>query len=332
MRIFLALIIVFSGLSSKAIDVDGTQTFVGSDAQLKAGEAQMGSSSNQGSGDKSFGGAGGGGGTHDGAQKSKTANVLGGVSNTLLGGILLVDGYQNFATGSAPCPTPTGCNIPLQVLGLMKVGMGLVALTQAGMQATSATGSSRTASDSQFSGFDGKDFKLDLPDGSSYSGTGLNSQMTATLNDLAKQGFKYDKNAGTVTAPNGQKLKLSDLGGSASSIASATGLPQSAIEKALADVNAANKKIAAKFDANKVKLSFSGGGGGSGSGAGTASLASSGAPNFGSLFSSPKPAQAKIAGLQKNIGGQPVGIAQDNIFNMVQRRYEEKRKTEFFAK
>jgi hypothetical protein len=100
--------------------------------------------------------------------------------------------------------------------------------------------------------------------------------------------------------------------------------------KIQAMIDKAKKEAASKFHVASVELESSGGGGGWGK--------NSAAKEGLDLASLMKGLDGKTerepsaAGLQKNIGGEPIGVAADNIFLQVSRRYQQKIQAQSFIK
>jgi hypothetical protein len=170
-----------------------------------------------------------------------------------------------------------------------------------------------------------------MPDGSTMSGDNAAAGLNNLSNLLKKNGMGIDLKTGKVTLPNGKSIDSSIMGQGAGAIAAATGLPESAINKALEEMRKTTKNQLNMLNSDKYRLSFSGGGRGGLENAGDKKEGPG--LDFSKLFGNRKPtAVPKVSGLQKNIGGTAVGVAQDDIFQMVQRRYQEKNKSDFFSK
>lgn len=262
-------------------------------------------------------------GINEAGNKTSTKQVVSSGINIGVGGTLAFFG----------CPKSISCTVDCPMWIVMCV-TGVATLGQGSLQMETAVGSGNTAKAASFSGapgYQGNPYQIDTPDGPTTIDD-LMAKANANLEAGKKAGVNYDPKSGKVSLPNGQSVDPASFG-SAAGIASALGISQEQAQKALNESNKRTKQALAKYgDMSKYKLSFSGGGGGGGF-ASERSPASSGPTfNFGGLMGSRKPAQAKVAGLQKVVGGSSVGVAADNIFDMVKRRYEEKNKTDFFAK
>lgn len=186
-----------------------------------------------------------------------------------------------------------------------------------------------SATDKSLDGYSATNFDdFVMPDGTTPNQ--IESNLGKLSEAMKKNGMGLDLKNKKVTLPNGKMIDASMLGQGSGAIAAATGLPEGAVKEALDAMNKATK-VAAN-DLSKYKLSFSGGGGG-GPQDGGASKKDGLGIDFAGLFGKRGPnSLPKVSGLQKNIGGASVGVAQDDIFQMVQRRYQEKSKADFFSK
>lgn len=162
--------------------------------------------------------------------------------------------------------------------------------------------------------------------------------MNGDTNSKGLNGFKMDPKTGILTGPDGKKYDPESLG-SKEEMAKA-GFPTSAIDSAMAANSAfeseALKKLGFKKDdivavgAATPENGYREGG-------------SSGAPKYTSANEidqnnrngvgggSRKPSNVnKVAGLTKNFNGEKIGVAAENIFNMMTRRYKTKEKQDSF--
>ena len=168
---------------------------------------------------------------------------------------------------------------------------------------------------------------------SSFGNPTINSQL-AKLEDM---GYKVNTSKGTVTTPKGEfPMKAF---GSADAMAAA-GMDPSQVSAARKGLAALNADLTEKYgdDAPKVvAMGVSGGLGGSSFGG---ELSEDGGdkgsdPMAAYLASLKKKLNqnrgpANVAGMQKMFGGEPIGVKMDNIFDMVHRRYQKKRKAKVF--
>ena len=148
------------------------------------------------------------------------------------------------------------------------------------------------------------------------------------MNSLRAQGYSIDENTGVVTDPSGKKFSADTFSSNASM--SAAGMNASDIQM----INSEKAKLMAAIDA-KVKAAdgtdmygedLGGGGAGKSASAGSADggLAGvnanfAGSANVG-LGIDRDPAQ--VAGMTKNLGGEPIGVSGDSLFKMIDRRYD----------
>lgn len=132
------------------------------------------------------------------------------------------------------------------------------------------------------------------------------------LDELEKKGFKFGKR-GQVTGPNGKTASAS----SGKSLAEAGIIPEDQIEdydKALLE----NKR-----QKNKIIVKSLGGGAKGGYKAKRRRAAST--SDYGTSYNygidQSKIKAAETSGLTKDFGGTPIGVASDDLFNMVSQRY-----------
>jgi hypothetical protein len=156
------------------------------------------------------------------------------------------------------------------------------------------------------------------------------------LKELEKNGYKVNPTAGTVTTPKG--VFPTSAFSSADSMAAA-GMDPSQVAAARKGLEALNKELAEKYGAGPsvVAMGVGGaGGGGSGVESGEGGAAASGSDPMAAYLASlknklnQKRDPASVAGMQKMLGGEPIGVKMDNIFEMIHRRYQKKRKANVF--
>ena len=147
--------------------------------------------------------------------------------------------------------------------------------------------------------------------------------IVAAQSTLDESGFSFDPTSGSVTGPG--------FSASAASL-NAGGLEASGLSaEEIQGLNAATKKIRSKFNVAAVKA---GGGGGGGRRFGRGNQDGSSVPdlNFGFQNVNAKRAdfKGKVEGLTRNLAGERIGVAGDNIFKMMSRRYQVKAKAKHF--
>jgi hypothetical protein len=152
---------------------------------------------------------------------------------------------------------------------------------------------------------------------------------------MAANGIAVSADGQTLTMPNGSTVPTSSLG-SASGAAAAglSGADIAAGQNALAQGQAlVNSKIASGA------LSAEGGGGGGGKGSGSGGDDGSGggaggAGMAGNPFANKngKNGKASVSGMSKKLGNDNIGVAGDDIFEMITRRYQDRDKHNNFLK
>lgn len=151
-------------------------------------------------------------------------------------------------------------------------------------------------------------------------------------NELKKAGFKIDHENGTITTPDGKTFNTASF--SSPGAMAAAGFKQDQINDAMKGYAEAMKagekeyrRILAQEEAGGGALDSDGGmAGGAGSAAGEAA----GGDKFdmGAYLRKMNGADGAagegrgVAGLQKKIGNESIGVAGDNIFQMVSRKYQ----------
>jgi len=261
-----------------------------------------------------------------GADKSKSDNKMAEAVNYATGGVEVVMGGGMIYAGFATTPAT---NWALVGMGTMMVMMGMSNIAQGTEHGKSAD----TADGTSFQTNGGVDF----PGGGSdknnpYLKAALNDpnfkQVGPTLAKLEKMGI-YDPKNGTVKI-NDKTYKASDFA-SAESMAAA-GFPKGMIAGAMqANADAEKKAIAkmSKIGASTAENGYAEGGSGAGdtsgssdSGGGSSvaggTAGGAGSAGKGALGRDP----AAFNGMSKNFNGNPIGVAADDIFNMMTRRYK----------
>ncbi len=150
----------------------------------------------------------------------------------------------------------------------------------------------------------------------------LQNTINGNLENLANQGYTYDAATNSVNTPSNGSVSSSALGSDAG--LKSLGLSDAEIKDARA--------LAA--DALKEASKYADMGGDFGVGGGRKTKAG---PGYGSddkafdmnkylagLMNKKGDARG-VAGLEKKYGSDQIGVAQDNIFNMIHRRYEAKK-------
>jgi hypothetical protein len=147
------------------------------------------------------------------------------------------------------------------------------------------------------------------------STAGEASQLAnGALATLAAQGVTLNPD-GSVTLADGTTVPASAAGDTAAQ--SAAGFSAAQIAAGQASLADAQAQAKAKSKSILASLSADGGGGAGRGGSGGASVAI----DFGKLKKAAR-AKPSLAGMSKNLGGDKIGVAGDNIFEMVTRRYK----------
>lgn len=253
------------------------------------------------------------------------AAMSAGVSMVMGAGLITGGGFMI----ASNCPNWK--SVTLCILGGVMVAGGMLSVAQGVQQLTTAKGASQSEYQSGYMGADfaGKDFELSLADGRTLDNNKMKEIMSQGRKSLAQAGIKLKDN-GDMTFPNGNTANISDLSnGNSAAFASAAGLSAKEMNELKDKMNKAGAQAVAMIgkDVNMAAL-----GGGSRV---PASETPVGGSNFdmNSMFGK---AKAKsnlnrgVAGLSKMLGGQPIGVAQDDIFKMVSRKYEYKKSESFF--
>ncbi len=152
---------------------------------------------------------------------------------------------------------------------------------------------------------------------------------------LANAGVAIDPVTGAITLPNGQTVPANSSAGSMK----ASGFDSSSIDQTLAD----EKKLEAKLLANANAKTGTGSFGyqGGGGGRATANVANPNASmdmnsflnsRMGADGRNAKSGKASVAGLSKKLGSENIGVKGDNIFEMVNRRYQSQHKQNAFLR
>lgn len=252
-----------------------------------------------------------------------TSAVSGGV-----GAYMMVMGAQ----ASASCPNGPQC--PMAPMYYM---MGAQALAQAAASMAQSKQASGTQAqvDWRSGGYDSGAGGTTYDD--AIRATGVDpKQLESIQRNLTSanglNGFKLSPDGKTLTTPDGKRIPTT-TGTSAASLAGA-GFSRGAIDGAMRAANKAEKAIVEKIGAHTAAAGF---GEGSGSGGSlTAGMAASGsgsggygaAAGFGLDGAVRDPAAASVAGLTTEFNGEKIGVAQDQIFQMISRRYDHKMQRE----
>lgn len=174
--------------------------------------------------------------------------------------------------------------------------------------------------------------------GSLNNGNGVSKFITAS-NDATKKLQKdgiLSADKKTITTPDGKSYKVADMTSAAAM--QAAGIPKASIDSAMEALAKMEKKameklkIGSQTAANGYEEGGGGGGGSSGvSGEGDPGMTVAGAGvgagvDKNALARDP----SSLAGMSKNYNGEPIGVAADSIFLMMNRRYKVKESQDSF--
>lgn len=164
-----------------------------------------------------------------------------------------------------------------------------------------------------------------------------NPNINGELKKLENMGYKVNTSDGTITTPDGE-YSTEDFR-SADAMAAA-GMDSGQVASARQGLAALNKQLEEKYGKDGpsvVAMGVSSGGsngfagevgGGGDGGGGSDSMAAYLASLKNKL--NKKRGPSSVAGMQKMLGGDPIGVKMDNIFDMIHRRYQLKRKAKVF--
>ncbi len=257
----------------------------------------------------------------DTSDKTSSGNKQGQVMSLLSAGMLAVQSYNYYGQCSST-------NYSACVMAGITAAMAALSMMQAKENGSVAASSGLTGSNTN-----GGNNPYDT--GSYDPVTDPNNKdiqdANAAFKKLTGTGM-INTSKGTVKTPDGKEYKISDFASSKSM--AAAGIPSGAIKGAMANIEKLSAKAAEKAEkivakAGSSEDSFGGGGGGS-----TTIVAiddeagGAGAGRGQGLGLKRDPAQ--LAGMQKNYNGEPIGVAADSIFLMMNRRYQVKQSQDSF--
>ena len=177
--------------------------------------------------------------------------------------------------------------------------------------------------------------KKSLPDGVRYAFQGDElDELPKEIDQMKADGYDVDLSTGAVTQPDGSRL-------SSDEIAAAS---QGVMKKLSPQMKDIKRRVALAQQAMDKHIASGGGpstSGGSLSAFKDSHTNSKSKPlgsNYKNLFANWRleknrnPASNSIKGLKKMLGGHPIGVSGDNIFDMISRRYSVMNKENQFAK
>lgn len=253
---------------------------------------------------------------NQGARSGQGAEAIGAAANAAIGATLI-------ATGR-----PLLSNKKTRPKGMMLIALGMTALAQAAATMGASKGSKGVgdATDIDFGAYGSEAFNAnDSLDVATQKSMAEYQKLNVDkkLAELKEQGFMVDPKTGNVITPDGE------FGAGSLSMASALeGLDGQTAAELKEKLDQTNAKYADRMKVISMDLDSGGGGGGGGSRSGR----SFDIPDYSALLNGTvkerKP--ASVAGLQVMAGGEPIGVRADDIFQMVHRRYQSKRKSNLF--
>lgn len=150
-----------------------------------------------------------------------------------------------------------------------------------------------------------------------------------TLNTLKANGYKVDANNGKVTTPDGKTIDLKKSGYNVQKALAAAGFSSSDSGKIMGNMAQAGEQakadLAKGIDKNNASGEATGAAGAGGGGVGASGSAGIVDDNFGLASGNSASAAGKlspqVAGLSKNYNGEKIGVANDSLFKMIERKY-----------
>lgn len=262
----------------------------------------------------------------DSAKDSSGTSGLTAAISVVTGGVMMGLGAMN----AAKCPkSPAAC-----AQAAMYFMMGAQALAQAAASKGQSNAAGATMGqvdwNSGGAGSGGVNYDAYLKD-AGLDSKKLDAIQKSLTSEKGLNSFKLSKDGKTLTTPDGKTLPTS-IGSTAASLAKA-GFDKSAIAAAMNAAAKAEKGVVEKIGAHTPAAGFS-----ETAGAGTTSSASpsdsiSGAGyGMGGINAANNPlrdpAASSVAGLTTDFNGEKIGVAQDQIFQMISRRYDHKMQRE----
>lgn len=267
--------------------------------------------------------------------------------------IAMMTAAMSAATGTAlkpPCATGSTASCVLMGLAIAQVGLSLLNKSGSAKSKASLIGSGG-GSEAGSVGVNNADPSSTYTTGDGTVVTGdtaktANALVASGLGSLADQYVKDAqtvKNSGIQVSEDGQSVKLPNGKTiSSSAMSSAEGMRNAGFsnadiasaESALSDLQKNAASMQSKVAALTNDVGGGGGGGslgsrgsdgGSGYGSGDASL-------YGKLGLKGNANKSNVSGMSKKFGNDNIGVAGDDIFEMVSRRYQSKDKVDTFLK
>lgn len=272
----------------------------------------------------------------DGADKAAGQNRKAEAQQYLSGALMFTMAAQKYGECSSQ-------NYGACVLAAIYTGMGVMSMAQGKEHGNVASAAGLTSWNSD--GFGSDPYGLGGGQGSLLDGDNALTKdpqiigMKQNIDTLKAGGF-YDPKTQKINMPKGESYDAKTFASEKAMLDA--GLPGDLVSGAIGMYDTAAKKALAKVEKMKIGAltaasGFDEGGGGGGSGAWDtsggaeeySSYAGGAGSGLGSSASERDPAAA-VAGMQKNYNGDPIGVAADSIFLMMNRRYKVKDSQESF--
>lgn len=163
----------------------------------------------------------------------------------------------------------------------------------------------------------------------------ISRDIARIRSELEKSGVKMSPDGKKMTTPDGRTFDLSKGGGGSMQDLMAMGLTESEAASAMSAGKNYAKKVEEKF---KQMAQLPGAGGGGGGGGRAVAAESGGGDPFAGFdpFARERAARnrgkVKVSGLTKKLGSDTIGVAGDDIFEMVTRRYKARDEQNSFLK
>jgi hypothetical protein len=266
------------------------------------------------------------------ANTATVLNVAGSAVNVATGAL----NFNEAKKEAAKCASSDGSDQAACDKSALYYAMGTLNLAQAAAQAVTAGSSSSTAASTDTStGTTSSSSTNTTSSDATTAAVSTDPEVAAGLTFAANVAANQDKtlsynaSTGTVTTASGSTLSTSAV---SSAGTTSSGDSSSSLKSTMNSIAATEDQIAAKAIAKVSKLkniaaAVNGEEASTGGGAGGPPAVGGGSGEVKQgIVLAPRPSKvtpvaASVEGLQKNFNGTPVGVAGDNIFKMVQRRY-----------
>jgi hypothetical protein len=162
----------------------------------------------------------------------------------------------------------------------------------------------------------------------------VKAEYDALSDELSRAGVEVSKDGSTVKLPDGRTIKTANMATTGGM--RGEGFSDSEISGASAALAEAKEKARDKIRSMAAAVDGATGGGGTivrGGDSGDGSDSSAHLRMMASLFDQKKRASAaKVSGMVKQLGNEPIGVSGDDIFEMIKRRYQARDAANSFLK